>query len=207
MSIQQAYTQWSETYDSDRNRTRDLDQEVTHQTLANIQCQSILELGCGTGKNTVFLAEIGERVLALDFSEGMLSKAKEKVTSNNVTFEVADLTKPWPSKDHSVELISCNLVLEHIADLDFIFSEAARSLVSGGHFFISELHPFRQYQGTLANFQRGEEKTEIPAFVHHVSDFVRASHASGFTLELLNEWWHAEDENKPPRLITFLFKK
>jgi protein-L-isoaspartate O-methyltransferase len=35
----------------------------------------VLEIGCGTGKNTSVLAQIGEKVLALDFSENMIEKA------------------------------------------------------------------------------------------------------------------------------------
>jgi ubiquinone/menaquinone biosynthesis C-methylase UbiE len=62
MEIHEAYTDWSATYDSDRNLTRDLDQEVTRETLANLNFESILELGCGTGKNTELLAEIGKHV-------------------------------------------------------------------------------------------------------------------------------------------------
>jgi malonyl-CoA O-methyltransferase len=80
-------------------------------------------------------------------------------------------------------------------------------LREGGSFFVSELHPFRQYAGTAANFQRGGEQVKIPAFVHHISDFMEASKASGLRLKSLQEWWHEKDENKPPRLVTFLFKK
>jgi len=96
-------------------------------------------------------------------------------------------------------------VLEHIENLGFIFAQAAQVLQAGGRFFISELHPFRQYQGTVANFQRGGEITSIPAFVHHISDYVSAASVNGLRLERLNEWWHAEDEGKPPRLVTFVF--
>jgi 2-polyprenyl-3-methyl-5-hydroxy-6-metoxy-1,4-benzoquinol methylase len=206
VSVQLAYTDWSLTYDTDTNRTRDLDAVVTRQMLAGMQSHSILELGCGTGKNTVWLAELGERVLAMDFSEGMLGKAKAKITQPNVTFAFADLNQPWPTTDHTFDLVVGNLVLEHIANLDFIFAEAARSLNAGGHLFISELHPFRQYQGTQANFQRNQETTTIQAFVHHFSDYVQAAQASGFKLERVREWWHADDENKPPRLVSFLFK-
>jgi len=78
MNIQEAYTDWSATYDVDRNLTRDLDQLATRETLSNLRFKSILELGCGTGKNTALLAQIGEHVLALDFSEGMIEKAREK---------------------------------------------------------------------------------------------------------------------------------
>ncbi len=145
MMVQKAYNDWSATYDSDSNLTRDLDQTVTANALAKLRFKTILELGCGTGKNTTFLSQIGEKVLAIDFSEGMLNKAKEKLVSTNVFFCAADVTKVWPCQAGSVELVTCNLVLEHIEHLSPVFSEAYRTLIKGGCFFVCELHPFRQY--------------------------------------------------------------
>jgi ubiquinone/menaquinone biosynthesis C-methylase UbiE len=207
MNIQQAYTDWSETYDQDRNLTRDLDTVVTRETLANLRSNSILELGCGTGKNTGLLAQIGEHVSALDFSAGMIEKARQKLSFDNVTFIVADISQPWRFEDQSFDLVVCNLVLEHISDLSFVFAQAFRVLRAGGQFFVSELHPFRQYQGTQANFQRNQEKTEIPAFVHHISEFIDAAEANELELAGIKEWWHLEDQNKPPRLVSFMFQK
>jgi ubiquinone/menaquinone biosynthesis C-methylase UbiE len=207
MRVQEAYDHWSATYDTDENLTRDLDQVATRDTLADLRCRSILELGCGTGKNTALLAQIGEEVHALDFSEGMLKKAKEKLGSNNVTFSLADITRQWPCADEFADLVVCNLVLEHIEDLSFIFSETFRSLVEGGRFFICELHPFRQYQGTKARFQRNQGTTEIRAFVHHISGFLEAAEKIGLTLKGCREWWHEEDQDKTPRLVSFMFEK
>lgn len=207
MDIRDAYTHWSGTYDQDRNLTRDLDQFVTRQVLSGTKVESILEIGCGTGKNTALLAGLGERVLALDFSEGMLARARQKVRAANVAFDVADLTRPWPCPEQSTDLVVCNLVLEHIRDLEFIFGQAARALKPGGRFFVCELHPFRQYLGTQANFQGGQGTVEIPAYVHHLSDFSGAAERSGFALVRLDEWWHDEDQGQPPRLISMLFHK
>jgi len=207
MTIQDAYTEWSLTYDSDLNLTRDLDQKVARQQLAELRCKAVLELGCGTGKNTPLLASIGEQVHALDFSAGMIEKAKTKITASNVTFECADITQRWPVNDRSFDLAVCNLVLEHIEDLNFIFAETARVLTDGGRFFVCELHPFRQYQGTVARFQRAADTTQIAAFIHHLTDFITAASENGLVLSELNEWWHEEDQGKPPRLVSFLFEK
>lgn len=207
MKTQQAYNHWSSTYDEDRNLTRDLDQTVTRNILANLRCKSVLEIGCGTGKNTALLAGIGDQVYAFDFSEAMIEKAREKLRKGNVSFVVADLKRRWPCRDGAVDLIACNLVLEHIKDLSTVFFEANRVLVGGGRFFISELHPFRQYQGTKANFQRDRQRTEIEAFVHHLSDFTSAAAGAGFSLAGMNEWWHEEDRDKPPRLVSFMLEK
>src|SRR6266511_3196090 len=199
MSIQKAYNEWSETHD--------LDRQVTREALANLRFHSILEIGCGTGKNTAFLVQIGAHVHGLDFSEGMIEKAREKVKAENVEFSVADLTQKWPGEDTSYDLIVCNLVLEHIEDLPFIFLEAFRVLEQGGRFLINELHPFRQYEVKKAKFDKGQGVTEIPAFVHHISDFMNAALTNGLRLVKLNEWWHEKDQGKPPRIISLLFRK
>jgi ubiquinone/menaquinone biosynthesis C-methylase UbiE len=207
VDIQNAYNEWSDSYDRDENRTRDLDRDVVRKQLGLLHFDSILEIGCGTGKNTWFFAQIGKNVLAVDFSEGMISKAREKVQAGNVRFSLMDITQPWDFEEASFDLIVCNLVLEHIQDLSHVFSEAARTLHPGGHFFIDELHPFRQYEGTKARFYRSDEKIEVDAFVHHVSDFLQAAGQNQMVLVQLEEYWHETDENKPPRILSLYFER
>ncbi len=207
MDIQSAYNEWSGTYDTDENLTRDLDQQVTRNLLGDLHFDSILEIGCGTGKNTVFLAQIGQKVNAVDFSQGMIEKAQEKVKAVNVHFSTMDITRPWNFENASFELIVCNLVLEHIEDLSFIFAEGARTLRPAGRFFINELHPFKQYDGKKARFYRKDQKIEVDAFVHHISDFFNAATNTGLTLVKLKEFWHEADQDKLPRIVSFLFEK
>lgn len=207
MDIQNAYNEWSYSYDQDENRTRDLDRDIVRERLGGQHFGSILEIGCGTGKNTSFLARIGQSVQAADFSEGMIARAREKVQAGNVHFSMMDITLPWRHASESFDLIVCNLVLEHIQDLSHVFSEAARTLRPGGHFFIDELHPFRQYEGTKARFYRSEEKIEVDAFTHHISDFLKAAEESHLSLVRLEEFWHQTDENKPPRILSLYFER
>ena len=207
MKIQNTYNEWSDSYDLDVNLTRDLDSKLTRELLAGLQADSILELGCGTGKNTSFLAQIGAKVEAVDFSEGMIQKAREKVKAGNVTFSTMDITQAWKFTNKSFDLITSNLVLEHVRDLSFVFSEVSRTLKSQGRFFINELHPFRQYNGKKARFQIDDETVEVGAFMHHISDFTNAATAQGLMLIKLNEYWHEADKNKLPRLVSFTFEK
>jgi len=151
--------------------------------------------------------QIGAKVEAVDFSQGMIQKAREKVKAGNVSFSMMDITQPWKFAQESFDLIVCNLVLEHIEDLSFVFLEAERTLKPQGQFFINELHPFRQYDGKKARYSKGEETIEVDAFVHHISDFTNAASANGLRLTKLNEYWHEADENKLPRLVSFLFEK
>ncbi|HNJ12888.1 MAG TPA: hypothetical protein PLN43_04880, partial [Anaerolineales bacterium] len=91
--------------------------------------------------------------------------------------------------------------------LPHIFSEAARVLHRGGKFLINELHPFKQYQGTKARFERGTETIELEVFVHHISEFITTALKHDFKLLHFNEYWHPQDENKPPRIAAFIFEK
>lgn len=206
-TVQDAYNIWSETYDSDENLTRDLDARITRQVLAGWHGRALLELGCGTGKNTAFLAEIAPHVYALDFSEGMLAHAQRRITAAHVTLGMADVTQAWPVANQRVDLVVANLILEHVADLGHIFRQANRCLAADGRFFISELHPFKQYLGTKARFEQADGRTEITAYTHHISEFIGSAAVHGLRLEQFNEWWHEQDAHKPPRLVSFLFQK
>jgi len=208
MSIRDVYEDWSRTYDSDRNATRDLDRIVLERVLGKFHFESIIEAGCGTGKNTELLSRLGGNVVAMDFSPGMLERAKAKTAHlTNISFAIADITQPWPCPERSANLVTCNLVLEHVRELQPVFGEAVRALDKGGLFFVCELHPFRQYAGVVANYRRGENTIEVPAFVHHISDFLESARLGGFSLKSLQEWWHEKDKGKPPRLVSFLFER
>jgi len=204
MKIDDAYTRWSSSYDEDRNLTRDLDRSVTEKLLGARRFETALELGCGTGKNTALLVEISTRMVALDFSPGMLKQAKDKIAARNVAFALADLTKSWPCPSDSFDLVAFNLVLEHIEDIDFAFVEAARCAKRGALVFVSELHPYRQYKGARARFDDGSAGvTRVPAFTHHVSEFVQSAGRADLAVENATEWSHAEDEGELPRLVAF----
>jgi len=207
MNIQSAYNIWAHNYDEDKNLTRDLDAIIVRKEFSEKRFTSILEIGCGTGKNTIFFSEIADKVYAIDFSEGMIEKAKDKIKSHKVNFKRADITRKWPIENSTIELISCNLILEHIENLDLIFSEANRCLKQKGKFFINELHPFRQYEGKKATFENDGKTTQIDAFVHHISDFTNAAVNNGFKLLRLNEFWHEFDKDKLPRILSLTFTK
>ena len=136
-NVQSVYNQWARSYDEIENKTRDLDKTAAQAMLAAIIPTNalVLELGCGTGKNTAWLAPSAQHITAVDFSEEMLNRAKEKYAASNLDFLQADITRQWPFDDGSFDLVTCNLILEHIEDLDFVFFEAMRVLKPDGYFF------------------------------------------------------------------------
>ena len=207
MSIKKDYDAWSDQYDSNSNKTRDLDAISTSQTLSKYAFDFVLELGCGTAKNTPFFLSRAKKVIGIDFSEGMLQKARQKVKDARCKFIKADIMEDWPVENGSIDLISSNLVLEHIEDLNPIFEKTNQKLRSGGLFFISELHPFKQYNGSGAQFDTTKGKVELEVFTHNLTDFTRSAQQNGFSLLEINEWFDDGMIQDLPRLITFVFKK
>jgi ubiquinone/menaquinone biosynthesis C-methylase UbiE len=210
-SIACAYDRWSQVYDVDANATRDLDALVLRARSSEFKGLDVLELGCGTGKNTEWLALYARQILALDFSEGMLERARTRLSEvARVSFLLHDLRQQWPVEEASRDRVVSNLVLEHIEDLRSIFVQALRVLRPGGSFLLSELHPFRQLQGAGANFKRPEDARveAVRAFLHDVSEYVSAGLAAGFELRTLEEWRDAEAERTSlPRILAMTWQK
>ncbi len=140
MNVENAYDKWAESYDAMLNKTRDLDLVATNENLGCMKFQSVLEVGCGTGKNTEWLARRCSRLVAVDFSAEMLAIAKQKVTHKHVEWNRFDISESWPARGPYFDVITFNLVLEHVRDLTKVFSEAANRLANGGIIHISELH-------------------------------------------------------------------
>jgi len=206
MNVQQAYNSWSETYDAVENKTRDIEAMALRKSVSG-ENLDILEIGCGTGKNTEFLQTKAAKLIGADFSAEMLEKAKAKIDAENVEFRQMDLREEWSFAENSFDLITCSLALEHIENIDFVFAQAARVLRNGGRFYIGELHPFKQYNGTKARFETGNGVFELECFVHHISEFFEAGTKNNFDVIELKEWFDEDDKTQIPRLLTMIFRK
>lgn len=207
MNTQQAYDKWSDIYDSNINKTRDLEGKVIRAVLSEIPFKRCLELGCGTGKNTEWLITKADEVISVDLSEAMLGKAKQKLKTEKISFHQADITGDWRFIKGKVDLVTFSLMLEHIENLDEVFSKASHSLDAGCYLYIGELHPFKQYSGSKARFETEDGTQDVPCFNHHVSDFVRAAAKNGLTIADLNEHFDEGDRTSIPRILSILFRK
>ena len=204
MNVQQAYDSWSQTYDTVENKTRDLEAKTLRQSIVGNDL-NILEIGCGTGKNTEFLQTKAKNIVGADFSAEMLERAGLKITAANVEFRRMDLREDWNFAADSFDLITCSLALEHIENIDFVFGQVRKVLRGGGLFYIGELHPFKQYQGTKARFETVSGVFELECFVHHVSEFFEAAVKNNFEVVELKEWFDDNDKTTIPRLLTMIF--
>lgn len=207
MDIKTAYNIWSEQYDTNENKTRDIEAIAIRKTLAKNKIDNCLEIGCGTGKNTQWLATRSKHLTAVDFSEEMIAKAKQKIKSDNVWFVRTDITKKWNFLNEKVDLVTFSLVLEHIEDLEKIFYKVSSVLVKDGQVYLGELHPFKQYSGSKAKFKTHSGTQILKCYNHNISDFIIAGKNNGLTLINLDEYFDNNDRTSIPRVLALLFKK
>jgi ubiquinone/menaquinone biosynthesis C-methylase UbiE len=207
MCIEKAYDIWAEQYDTNNNRTRDLDIKATKQTLSKYSFNSVLELGCGTGKNTQWLLTKAGYVLGIDFSKEMLKIAEKKINDERFEYKKADINNKWGIKNKKFDLITSSLTLEHIRNLNHIFTQAHTQLKDNGLFFLCELHPFKQYTGTKAQYETINGTEELEVYTHHTSEYIECAKKNGFKLIEINEWFDDVAKKAIPRLISIVFKK
>jgi ubiquinone/menaquinone biosynthesis C-methylase UbiE len=204
--IRSAYNQWAETYDTMDNKTRDLEAIAIRKSLAGLSFESVLEIGCGTGKNTMWLMERAKSIKCVDFSGEMLNKAKEKINDARVRFVEADILNEWDFAKYKYDLVTFSLVLEHVRDIDSIFAKAQKFLGGNGFLYLGELHPFKQYLGSKAKYESDEGVHELECHVHNISEFFNAGTRCGMTCVDISEWSDVDADGNVPRLVSMLFQ-
>jgi SAM-dependent methyltransferase len=106
--------------------------DILYDLVAELQLRrgsSVVDVGCGEGRHSKRLAELGFDVLGIDPVRRHIEVSRE--TAPDVRF-VLGSTESLPVADASVDLVWCRDVLELVPDLDRAFAEFARVLRAGG---------------------------------------------------------------------------
>ena len=187
--VRDGYDRWARVYDHDANPLPALEDPRVREALGDVRDRDVLDLGCGTGRHTAWLAAAGARVTAVDFSDGMLEQARRKAPAADVRFIAHDMHEPLPLDDASFDAVVSGLVLEHLRDLDGFFSEAYRVMRPEGRAVVSAMHPAMFLRGSRARFT-DPDSGEIVApgsLPHQLGEFVMSALNAGFALRGLDE--------------------
>jgi malonyl-CoA O-methyltransferase len=187
--VRGGYDRWSEIYDHEANPLIALEEPVVREATGDVRGRSVLDLGCGTGRHAMWLAEAGAVVTAVDFSEGMLAEARRKPGASAVRFLAHDLHTPLPFEAAAFDLVVSGLVLEHLRDLRFVFGEVRRVLKPGARAIVSAMHPAMFLRGAYARFTDPAtgEKVSPGSLPHSLGDFVMAALGAGLAFDAITE--------------------
>ncbi len=183
-SPRDGYAAWAPCYDEDGNPLIALEGPAMRALFGRVGGRSVLDVGCGTGRLTLALAEAGARVVAIDQSPEMMARARTKLHGRAVSFVQHALPGPLPFADGQFALAVLGLVAEHVDDLQAVMAEVARAVEPGGRCLVSALHPDRTAEGQRARFIDPQTGVRRPiATIHRtLDDYRRIFESAGWTL-------------------------
>jgi SAM-dependent methyltransferase len=176
--VREGYDRWSETYDRTPNPLISLDRRHTVRALDPRPGERVLDAGCGTGGHLGSLCAAGSRALGVDFSRGMLGRARQ--SAPGAALVQADLNRELPVRSGSFDALLCALVSEHLTDLRRFFGEAHAALRRGGRLVFSAFHPELARSGIEANFERDGTEYRLGAEPYTVDDYLNHIGDAGF---------------------------
>jgi demethylmenaquinone methyltransferase / 2-methoxy-6-polyprenyl-1,4-benzoquinol methylase len=97
--------------------------------------ERILDLAAGTGTSSVALSHSGAKVVAVDFSPGMIEEGRRK--HKNIEFIQADIEK-LPFGDDEFDAVTISFGLRNVHDTKAALAEMYRVLKPGGRVVICE---------------------------------------------------------------------
>jgi ubiquinone/menaquinone biosynthesis C-methylase UbiE len=142
----QLYDTWADLYDEDNEKNpyyahfnRSYERIIVAHR-GRLGGPAVVDIGCGTGAQSLFLARLGYYVIGVDISSRSIRKAREKARrmglETRVDFVVADACH-LPFRDGAASsVVSFGLTLNHIMDQRKPMLEISRTLSSNGYFIL-----------------------------------------------------------------------
>ena len=109
----------------------------------SVEDKTILDLGCGTGRNSNYLAEKGNTVIGIEISKEALNIAKSRAKGMGVIvdYRLGDIGEPYVVEDNCIDIIldvTSSNSLDETGRENYL-NEMNRVLKKGGYIFIRAL--------------------------------------------------------------------
>jgi len=134
---------WDEHMEAGATWQQSLIEPAVERVLRLEQGERVLEIACGNGEFARRMAWLGAAVVATDFSEGMLDRARAH--GGDVEYRLADATDEAAlgslGEESSFDAIVCNMALMDMQRIEPMARAAWMLLRPGGRLLISSVHP------------------------------------------------------------------
>lgn len=154
---------WEERYSQSTERKRGQAGYFLKQAIAGMPPGRVLELGCSTGDDSLWLAEQGWQVSAVDISEQAIQTAQRLAQAaglaERIHFQVCDLEETFP--DGTFDLVCALYFQSPYATFPRIeiLKQAATRIHPGGHLLMlthASAPPWAEHTGTMHEFPKAE---------------------------------------------------
>jgi 2-polyprenyl-3-methyl-5-hydroxy-6-metoxy-1,4-benzoquinol methylase len=176
---------WDENMESGRTWQRGLIQPAVEELLRLEPGERVLEIACGNGEFSRRMGELGARLLATDFSEAMLERARSH--GGTIEYRLADAADEQAllalGEPKSFDAVVCNMAIMDMADIEPMVAASSRLLRSAGRFVFSTLHPAFNSTATRMIEQFENEEGLVRTYSVKVSSYISPSIGKGVALE------------------------
>jgi SAM-dependent methyltransferase len=154
-----------------------------------------LEIGCGAGQNSIFLAKQGAQCIAIDISEEQLSHGRKLAAAEKVEVDFRRVSMDAMGNLGVFDLIHPTYALPFSANPQKVIADAAAMLKPGGIFLLTTGHPL--YAGEWLDIGDGEDGLFLPDYfrpepdVRMSLDDKTMSAAQTWPISTVAEWIHA----------------
>lgn len=188
IGVEDAYTLWAADYGRPPNCFQRLEHESMVRLLPPLHRRSVLDVGCGTGRIVrESLARGAEHAVGVDSTLPMIWRAVSEPAAG--AGWAGGAVQELPFAAASFDLVTCGLVLGHVADLQIALDELSRVLRPGGALLISDFHPRASRRGwrrTVTDPTTGKEHA-IEHHVHDLTEYHRGLERQRLTIEAVEE--------------------
>lgn len=125
------------------SKTRIVDLMLNFINKNSVKISRILDVGCGSGRNSIALAKMGFEVYGIDFVKEALNELEKRARKEKVKVKTIchNITKsPWPLKNNFFDAAIINVVLDSIdrSGREVVAKELHRILKKSAYVFIYE---------------------------------------------------------------------
>jgi SAM-dependent methyltransferase len=180
LGVVPGYARWASVYDEPNPLVIVEEPAARHALTGWPRPSRVLDVGCGTGRHSAHLVELGHTVTGIDVSPEMLQVARRKAPGARF---VEGPMAPLPFDDGEFDGAVCALALSHVADIEEPIAELARVVRPGGQLVISDFHPFMVLLGGQGAFRAADGTPNFVASHAHLPSRVLAAVArAGLTV-------------------------
>jgi ubiquinone/menaquinone biosynthesis C-methylase UbiE len=184
---------WDERMEAGGTWQRHLIQPSVERLLRLERGERVLEIACGNGEFARRMSELGGQVLAVDFSEGMLERARAH--GGNVEYRHADAMDEEAllalGEPTSFDAVVSNMAIMDMEAIEPMVAASSRLLKPTGRFVFSTLHPAFNSGDARPAVELDVEGSTTEVYSVKVSSYGRSSTSKGVAIpgQPVEQWY------------------
>ena len=184
---------WDERMEAGTTWQRHLIQPSVERLLQLGPGERVLEIACGNGEFARRMSELGGKVVAVDFSEGMLERARAH--GGDVDYRHTDAMAEGAllalGEPGSFDAVVSNMAIMDMESIEPMVAASSRLLTPAGRFVFSTLHPAFNSGDVRPTVELDVEGRTTEIYSVKVSSYSRPSVGKGVAIpgQPVEQWY------------------